>query len=150
MILVGLTMEPNGAWGWEIEVLQELEWIVKPSVGGGLYLIITGTKNFSLWENVGMKWVFSAWWVGTPWGMGGREPLFLNAERSLVMGVQASGQDATRCAFAGRCFWLVQLGGEHREGTRPVKQSELSLVATDRKNQALPACAAAPVTLITD
>lgn len=83
------------------EVLQELEWVVKPSGGGCLY--------HSLWENVGMKWVFSAWWVGSPWGMGGREPLLLNVERSAIMGVQASGQ----------------------EGTRLVKQSELSLVATD-------------------
>lgn len=133
----GLTCNNGSCWSnyaakWRIglgncgEVLQESEWVVKPSLGGCLYLIITGTKNFSLWENVGMKWVFSAWWVGSPWGIGGREPLFLNAERSPMMGVQASGQ----------------------EGTRLVKQSELSLVATERQNQALPACAAAPVTLI--
>lgn len=53
-------------WVWEIEVLQELGWVVKPSVGGYLDLIITGTKNVSLWENVGMKWVFYAWWAESP------------------------------------------------------------------------------------
>lgn len=88
--------------------------VVQPSVGGYLYPIIAGTKYFSLWENDGMKWVFSAWWVGSPWGMGWREPLLLKVERVQWGG---SGPGGSGC-HQGHLYRKVFQAGPTRRRTR--------------------------------